>query len=138
MGIRRGPAEASSEYPWGSAAPGADNQRQIYSCYYPSGSGHCTGAANIAPVGTASLGAGLWGQVDLAGNVEEWNPDGYRVPYEAGSCVDCAFLADTARRALRGGNYFEFAAALLPPYRDASPPTGRSGYYGIRCARTAP
>ncbi|MGH7434720.1 MAG: formylglycine-generating enzyme family protein [Polyangiaceae bacterium] len=58
------------EYPWGSMAPGVDNQYAIYDCLYPSGpdgSNACLhGVKNIAPVGTASLGAGRWGQLDLA------------------------------------------------------------------------
>ena len=78
------PSEAEWEYaaaggsqrrecPWGSMAPrkkcpGAGGEYAIYGCYYPSGSGSCTGVTNIAPVGTATLGAGVWGQLDLAGN----------------------------------------------------------------------
>jgi hypothetical protein len=56
----------------GSTDPGTGNQFAIYGyepddgCYYPS-VGPCTGVNNIAPVGTASLGAGRWGQVDLMG-----------------------------------------------------------------------
>lgn len=123
------------EYPWGSTPPGTTNQYQIYTCDYPDGSGHCSSAANVAPVGMASHGAGRWGQFNLAGNVEEWGLDGYLVPY-AGACTDCAYLAGTTRRVLRGGSFFEFSATLLPPYRDASPPTDRSGFYGIRCARS--
>jgi len=115
----------------------SDNQRQIYSCYYPNGSGHCTGIANIAPVGTAAQGAARWGQLELAGNVEEWTLDYYRVPYEPGPCVDCVLLAAASSRTLRGGNFSENASVLLPPYRDASPPSGHSNYYGLRCARTA-
>ena len=59
------------EYPWGSADPGTANQYAIYECYYPIGFGPCGdsgGIANIAPVGTAPMGAGLWGQLDLAGD----------------------------------------------------------------------
>ncbi len=59
------------------------NQYAIYGCDYPDGSGSCTGAANIAPVGTATLGAGCWGQLDLAGNVWEWNLDWYVGSYAA-------------------------------------------------------
>jgi formylglycine-generating enzyme len=126
------------EYPWGSVAPGTANEYEIYACDYPNGSGPCTGAVNVAPVGTTVDGAGLWGQLDLAGNVEEWNLDYYAVPYAAGQCTDCADVTAAERRALRGGNFFEAQAELLPPYRDASTPTTRSGYYGVRCARAAP
>ena len=123
------------EYPWGSTDPGTSNQYEIYGCHYPSGSGPCTSVANLAPVGTAAKGAGLWGQLDLGGNVEEWNLDDYVVPYTPGQCTDCAYLTASQRSVLRGGNYLEAAATLLPPYRDASAPNTRSGYYGFRCAR---
>jgi hypothetical protein len=33
--------------------------------------------ANIAPVGKATLGAALYGQLDLAENVWQWNLDSY-------------------------------------------------------------
>jgi len=65
------------EYPWGSTDPGTANQFAIYGdgesqCYYPSGAAStCTGVANMAPVGTASKGAGYWGQLDLVGEVFE-------------------------------------------------------------------
>jgi|HubBroStandDraft_1064217.scaffolds.fasta_scaffold26442_2 sulfatase modifying factor 1 len=61
------------EHTWGSAAPGTANQYAIYGCYYPSGDVSCTGVTNIAAVGTATLGVGLWGQLDLAGELFEWN-----------------------------------------------------------------
>jgi sulfatase modifying factor 1 len=66
------------EYPWGSAAPATANQYAIYGCYYnPDDAGLCTGVANIAPVGTATLGAGRWGQLDLAGDEYQWNLDSW-------------------------------------------------------------
>ena len=39
-------------------------------CYDQDG-GACSGIANVAPVGTAAMGAGLWGQLDLAGEIFE-------------------------------------------------------------------
>ncbi len=125
------------EYPWGSTDPGTNNRYEIYSCNYPSSSGHCTSVINIAPVGTAAGGWGFWGQLDLAGNVEEWTLDYYVVPYAAGPCTDCAYLTTARLHAARGGNFLEARANLLPPYRDAAPPTLRSGYFGVRCARSA-
>lgn len=141
------PSEAESEYaaaggseqrlyPWGSTDPGMSSEYEIYDCDYPTGHGPCAGAGNLAPVGTPALGSGRWGQVDLAGNVEEWGLDWYEVPY-SDPCTDCAYLTVTTRRILRGGNFFEFASATLASYRDASPPATRSAYYGIRCAREA-
>jgi sulfatase modifying factor 1 len=129
------------EYPWGSTAPGTacpgtGCQYAIYGCEYPSGTEVCVGVANIAPVGTATLGAGLWGQLDLAGDVSEWNLDWY-APYEP--CTDCADFVATPSRVLRGG-YFGFpnAAVLLSPRRDTDTPASRDNSIGFRCSRSAP
>ena len=44
--------------------------------FFPAGAnGSCTGLSNIAPVGTPSLGAGLWGQLDMSGGVYGWTMD---------------------------------------------------------------
>jgi formylglycine-generating enzyme required for sulfatase activity len=124
------------EYPWGTAAPGTSNQYAIYGyarCNYPSGSG-CTGWVNIAPVGFATLGAGLWGQLDLAGDVWEWNLDWDQHRYSA--CTDCANFAAASYRVIRGGDFSSAASSLAPPSRDDYPPTARTDLIGLRCART--
>src|SRR5580693_6419764 len=79
------------DYPWGSTDPGTANQYAIYNCNYPNGSGGCTDLSSIAPVGTATMGAGVWGQLDLVGEVWQWTADWYRVAY-VDPCVDCADL----------------------------------------------
>jgi sulfatase modifying factor 1 len=124
------------EYPWGSAAPGKGNRYAIYDCDYPSGSANCdyTGVANIAPVGTATLGAGLWGQLDLAGNLLEWTLD-WRAVY-IDPCADCAQLMAASGRAIRGGGFEFYAAVMLPPARSDAAPTSRWDNSGFRCART--
>lgn len=122
------------EYPWGSTPPGTSNQYAIYGCYYPSGSGECNGSSSVAPVGTAPLGAGLWGQVDLAGNVWQWSLDSVVSAY-ADPCVDCAYLTADGDRAFRGGSFGYDATGLLPPHRSQLDPTQRDGYIGFRCAR---
>src|SRR5260370_21429035 len=48
------------EYPWGSTDPGTMNQYAIYHCFFPDPMKNCQGVANIAPVGSAALGAALW------------------------------------------------------------------------------
>jgi formylglycine-generating enzyme required for sulfatase activity len=127
------------EYPWGSTAPGESNQYAIYgsdssTCHYPAGAlAACTGVANIAPVGTATLGAGLWGQLDLAGESFEWDLDWY-APF-VDPCTDCAYLAATSGRVLRGGDFLYGTPYMLPPYRYGSPPNGRFVDVGFRCAR---
>jgi formylglycine-generating enzyme len=122
------------EYPWGSTDPGTSNEYAIYDCDYPNGSGTCTGVANIAPVGTATLGAGLWGQLDLAGELLEWNLDWYNTYVDP--CTDCAdTTVAPSTRVVRGGDFL-VASDLLPPVRSFGPPSLRNSYYGARCSRT--
>jgi formylglycine-generating enzyme required for sulfatase activity len=120
------------EYPWGAADPGTTNQYAIYDCYYASDSGACTGGA--APVGTPTLGAGLWGQLDLAGNVNEWALDSYAA--FGSPCADCAYLTAGSFRVLRGGYFYNYASYLDPSVRSDDRPTVRSICIGFRCART--
>ena len=128
-------------YPWGSMDPGSDNQYAIYGCCYPKGAGSCTddwctGARNIAPVGTASLGGGVWGQQDLAGSYWEWNLDFY--PDAAAfvnPCNDCAYLKPTATRLVKVGNFAEGPYYLPTWIRYDYDPSNREIYLGFRCAR---
>jgi formylglycine-generating enzyme len=131
------------EYPWGSTDPGTSNQYAIYgdelgNCYYPSG-GVCTGVANIAPVGTATLGAGLWGQLDLAGEIWEWNLDWYAAYVDP--CTDCAATTNLSNlpdwgtpRVIKGGGSGPGSTYLSSPYR-GDDPAALPGW-GLRCART--
>jgi formylglycine-generating enzyme required for sulfatase activity len=132
------------EYPWGTTDPGQANQYVVSGCGYPGGSQGCTGVANIAPVGTATLGAGLWGQLDLAGELLEWNLD-WLVSTYVDPCTDCAYLTapvgvpDPARddyRVYRGGGFGGTLWESLPPYRDGVHPSYRTFNAGFRCART--
>jgi len=130
------------EYPWGSTAPGTacpgtGCQYAIYGCYYPSGPGDCAGVTSIAPVGTTTLGAGLWGQLDLAGDVWEWDLDWYATYVDP--CTDCSYLTTTSSRVVRGGDFGRPASYFLPPSRYSDTPTYRGTYIdrtGIRCSRT--
>jgi formylglycine-generating enzyme len=122
------------EYPWGSPDPGTSNQYAIYDCEYPNGSGSCTDVASVAPVGTATLGAGLWGQLDLAGEVFEWNLDWYNTYVDP--CIDCVNTTAASSRVLRGGYFFDrYASLLLPPNRSTDAPANRGYDYGFRCSR---
>ena len=129
------------EYPWGTTAPGGANGDAIYSCFFPPTVGvpFCTGLANIAPVGTATLGAGLWGELDLVGEVSQWTMDWYAPTYP-NPCTDCAELTTASSRVARGAYFSWVQPGLLPPYRNDGIPmvdnaTG-SFFVGIRCART--
>ena len=129
-------------FPWGSKAPGSGNQYAIYgsgsgSCYYPTGAlAKCTGVANIAPGGTATLGAGRWGQLDLVGDTWEWGLDWYGSSY-IDPCTDCAYLVDTQDNSYRGGSFTDSVLNLLPPDSwSGTPSSTRADYMGFRCART--
>ncbi|MGD0679311.1 MAG: formylglycine-generating enzyme family protein [Polyangiaceae bacterium] len=127
-------------YPWGSAPPGTANQYAIYgdamgNCYYPSGVlSPFTGVANIAPVGTTTLGAALWGQFDLAGELWEWNLDWFNA--SDASCDDCAYLTGSTNRANRGGSFSGSISNLHPAPSDGNPPSSSTFIIGFRCART--
>jgi formylglycine-generating enzyme required for sulfatase activity len=129
------------EYPWGSRDPGTTTSYAIYNCNYEP-DGTCTafesgplGVQNIAPVGTATLGTGLWGQFDLAGELNEWNLDFY-YPY-VDPCTNCAYLVQTVSVVVRGGNFDDYllgnllASANLGDYSQ----TDRGVQIGARCAR---
>ena len=135
------------EYPWGPTGPGTSNQYAIYGCNYPAPNGvicsGLTGVANIAPVGTATLGAGLWGQLDMAGDLNEWNLDLldlYADPCT--DCADCTVLSDQSSRVFRGGFFGPVSVGqpasylLLPPGRFSGPPSGHYFNVGFRCARS--
>jgi sulfatase modifying factor 1 len=125
------------EYPWGSTAPtAAPNKYAIYGCLYPSGSGGCTGVTNIARVGTATLGAGLWGQLDLVGEVWTWNLDWYGDGSYTNPCTDCANLTPSFFRPVRSGNFLGATLDSRPPGRGCLTPMYRGSDDGFRCART--
>jgi len=135
-------------YPWGSADPGTASQYAIYGCYYPSGPPGfmCRSGSNIAAVGAVPAGAGLFGHLDLAGEMYQWNLDWYADygPSETdggtGECTDCANLTAAFTRIVRGGDFFEDDSTLLPPFRNflyrTSPHTDRDFGVGVRCARS--
>ena len=131
------------EYPWGSVEPGPDNQYAIYECSYPDGVASDCGyqktenVSHIAPVGTATLGVGRWGQLDLAGEVDEWNLDWLGVGY-AEPCTNCADLTSSPvqERVCGGGNWGYAALYLLASFGRGAAPTVRVLDAGFRCART--
>ena len=113
------------EYPWGSTDPGTSNEYAIYNVNY---------LDFIAPVGTPTLGAGLWGQLDLVGELWEWNLDWYAAYVDP--CTDCADTTAASNRVVRGGSFDNPAQYVRPPVRNFSAPTTNSSRGGFRCART--
>ena len=125
------------EFAWGSTAPGSSTQYAIYDCNYPPGvNTNCVNGAevsDIAPVGTAPLGAGKWGQLDLTGNVQEWNLDWYATFVDP--CVDCANVSTGTDRVNRGQGFDESETMglwVVVRNGNATPATRE----GFRCART--
>jgi formylglycine-generating enzyme required for sulfatase activity len=135
------------EYPWGTTAPGTANQYAVYACQYRSISGRCSDRSNIAQVGTATLGAGALGQLDLDGNIAEWTLDyGHNLLY-VDPCVDCAYLTAAPDviatpylyRMVRGSSFDDDSSPpiyLLPPSRNYASARGHDADVGFRCART--
>jgi formylglycine-generating enzyme required for sulfatase activity len=80
------------------------------------------------------MGAGLWGQLDLAGEMNEWVLDVFAT-YPATACVNCAYLEPTTERIIRGGDFRDIAADMLPPARATDTATIRTDIVGFRCAR---
>ena len=120
------------EYPWGSADPGSSSDYAIYGCLYQ-GSGVCTGVENLAQVGTAKKGVGLWGQFDLAGNLFEWTLD-WKATY-VDPCIDCAFLTAQDGRMTPGGAFSYDRGDLVAPTENWTDESKRFDYLGFRCAR---
>jgi sulfatase modifying factor 1 len=122
------------QYPWGNAIPTTNPlQYANFGCFYPAGTGVCVDLTNIAPVGSFPLGAGLWGQLDLVGNVWQWTldwVDQYVVP-----CVDCAYLRSGGSRVVGGSVFTGDTQSLLLSNRDGTIPSDRSYSTGVRCAR---
>jgi len=129
------------EYPWGSAPPGTASQYAVYGCNYPTPAGACSSVQNIAPVGMASLGAGLWGQLDLASNVSEWildwfpaaGPSDYIDP-----CTDCVNATPSPYRTTEGCSFYQAGLVPLTPSGSIGQtgPTTRGADVGFRCARS--
>jgi formylglycine-generating enzyme required for sulfatase activity len=140
---------AQRVYPWGSSPPGASAQYAIHAsagtgqppqaeCYYPS-AGICQPGSviNIAPVGTAAAGAGLWGQLDMAGEVFEWGLDSYDPAYSGTCSTDCANLTQPVNGRVARGGYFQDTVLVdfVPSTRLYDSPDVRSFTIGFRCAR---
>ena len=122
-------------FPWGNTALGTNTDLAIYGCYF-GGTGSCTDVRNIANVGAVAAGAGRWGQLDLAGSVEEWTRDNpYPVPATG---TDRASLSSTGTAMIRGGSFAPPATYLVTANRSSTHYLGlasRDAVTGGRCAR---
>jgi formylglycine-generating enzyme required for sulfatase activity len=120
-------------YAWGDAPLNVDYA--IYNCYYGAGpfGNNCLGVGNIAPVGSVPSGRGLWGQLDLTGNVYEWTLD-YLAAYPL-PCQDCASTATGSLRIVRGGGFSSQPTEIQNAWLYKGPPESVHADVGMRCAR---
>lgn len=128
--------EAQNVYAWGNTVPGPNAELAIYGCYYPPRAfgNDCQGLANVAPVGSAPAGAGVWGQLDLTGNVLEWTLDtGEALPPVP--CVDCAVTSPGPEHGFRGGAFDSNVFQLFNSFTLNSDSNTLHGDVGVRCAR---
>jgi formylglycine-generating enzyme required for sulfatase activity len=120
-------------YAWGTQGPSAD--RAAYGCMGDgSPAGQCA-PGDILNVGSKPAGNGKWGHADLIGNLEEWTLDSYVYEYIL-PCHDCAQLAPSTSRVLRGDYYNETSLHGVD-FRNYLPPEVTYTNVGFRCARSA-
>ncbi|HTV21044.1 MAG TPA: formylglycine-generating enzyme family protein [Polyangiaceae bacterium] len=121
-------------YPWGDE-PVPRRELALFGCIIDTDAPVCT-IADVTPVGVRPLGAGLFGQDDLAGSMSEWVLDANAAP-DSG-CTDCADLApvgDESLRRWRPGDWLTRADLLRNGIFLALPPDIRNYFLGLRCAR---
>jgi sulfatase modifying factor 1 len=116
-----------AEYAWGEMSPGTGYAYAIYGNNFMGG--------KIAPVGTAASGVGTFGQLDLAGNLNEWSLD-WQAPF-VDPCADCAFLTQgtATQRVARGGSYSLDLTWIYSWARNSNDPSVEYSGIGFRCAR---
>lgn len=119
------------KYPWGEDAPNT-TKHALVNC-----GGNACAYDDILAVGTYADGTNRWGHSDLAGNLWEWTLDYYDATYyqSIGTCANCASLADTTPRVIRGGGYTSSVNAFRSTARTSKPPNKIDPYQGIRCVR---
>ncbi len=115
-------------YPW-SSPPASDAIDDTLAVFCGAS---CSSAQNV---GAKPKGNGKWGQADLAGNLWEWTFDGYSKSYPAAACHDCAGVAETDRRVIRGGYFSASGPGLLASVRNGAVADSRGDPIGARCAR---
>jgi formylglycine-generating enzyme required for sulfatase activity len=129
-------------YAWGDNPPQNNSDYAIDNCiFHKTPTGNCwnlnnpLGASNIAPVGYATKGRALWGQMDMTGSVFEWTLDFYDGTYPI-PCVDCANFSNVAAsRSVRGGGFDSPIPSLAVSEAFYHTPTQPPADNGVRCAR---
>jgi sulfatase modifying factor 1 len=126
------------EFPWGSASPAMSDLYAIYN------NGYYDGYPLVAPVGTATLGAARWGQLDMVGELWEWNLDATKTYVQyVDPCINCSYLPppppfDLVYSRVANGYYVPYTESQASPGApycpDSYPPSTRLNV-GFRCAR---
>ncbi|MEO6602837.1 MAG: SUMF1/EgtB/PvdO family nonheme iron enzyme, partial [Polyangiaceae bacterium] len=129
-------------YPWGNmpvpndGSPAPD-PAAAYANYYGMGDGSAPGTyafSDILPVGAKPSGVGKFGQMDLAGSMDEWVLDWFAA--YPGTCDNCANLTAATYLVGRGGAWRSNASGLRAALRGVGEPTGHYDTSGFRCSRT--
>ncbi len=123
--------EQNRLYPWGDT-PVPRRELALFGCRIDIDFPICT-LDDVSPVGVRPLGAGRFGQDDLAGSMSEWVLDG--APAFPDPCVDCASLGDESVRLWRGGGWLDGADQMKNTYFAGLEPSQRNLFLGFRCAR---
>ena len=122
----------TSPYPWGATGP--SQAYANYGCYFSLNRDQYDPARPPCPfvAGVRALGAGYWGQLDLAGSMGEWVFD---EPHHYPSlCNDCAYGGAALQRGLRGGTWVGDSGAMFATSRMSMNAKGRNFFQGVRCA----
>ncbi len=117
-------------YPWGAAEP--THGLALYGCTVNLPTSPCL----IPSVGTYPDGIGRFGQLDLAGSLQEWTFDAVGVPRSL-PCRDCASvhaIYEPNPRTSRGGNWNADAGELKVTTGRVLEAHVRLSSYGFRCA----
>jgi len=124
---------------WGEAAEEACSYANVYdrtservNDFSWSAHGCDDGEAHTAPVG--SYEANPWGLYDVVGNVWEWTCSVYDASY-GGAERRCGQGGDGARRALRGGSWYDEPRDARSAFRIWNTPTFRLDLIGFRLAQ---
>jgi formylglycine-generating enzyme len=121
-------------YPWGPGQP--NHGLASYGCSANLPASPCL----IPSVGSYPDGIGRFGQLDLAGSLQEWTFDAIGAP-RPNPCNDCAsvdWIYDANPRVARGGSWNGDAEDLKVATRHMLEARVRLSSYGFRCAYDIP
>jgi formylglycine-generating enzyme required for sulfatase activity len=126
-------------YPWGNTPVPTQMQDSTanYATYLCLGDGSAPSTCallDILPVGSKTMGASKYGQLDLAGSMAEWMLDWYD-SYPS-TCNNCANISGASGyRVIKGGSWKNDASNLTASYRNSYSSDYRGTSIGFRCAR---